>query len=64
MVIVGMYRGTDGKLHGDYEKQTLENSASFYTPVPGGVGPVNVAMLLTNLVEAAEKNPKNFPLDK
>ncbi len=62
MIIVGMYRGTDGKLHGDYEKQTLENIASFYTPVPGGVGPVNVAMLLTNLVEAAEKNPKNFPL--
>lgn len=57
MVIVGMYRGTDGKLHGDYEKDVLENIASFYTPVPGGVGPVNVAMLLTNLVEATEKNP-------
>lgn len=56
MVIVGMYRGAEGKLHGDYEKDVLENVASFYTPVPGGVGPVNVAMLLTNLVEAAEKN--------
>lgn len=53
MIIVGMYRGDDGKLHGDYEKDVLENVASFYTPVPGGVGPVNVAMLLSNLVDAA-----------
>lgn len=53
MIIVGMYKGTDGKLHGDYEKDVLENTASFYTPVPGGVGPVNVAMLLENLVDSA-----------
>lgn len=62
MIIVGMYKGDDGKLHGDYEKEVLENTASFYTPVPGGVGPVNVAMLLSNLVKAAEKNPKISPL--
>ncbi len=54
LVIVGMYRGSDGKLHGDYEEQNIKDIASFYTPVPGGVGPVNVAMLLANLVRAAE----------
>ncbi len=53
MIIVGMYRGDDGKLHGDYETHIVEHIASFYTPVPGGVGPVNVAMLLSNLVDAA-----------
>lgn len=53
MIIVGMYKGSDGKLHGDYEKESIQDIASFYTPVPGGVGPVNVAMLLSNLVNAA-----------
>lgn len=53
MIIVGIYKEDDGKLHGDYEKETIQNIASFYTPVPGGVGPVNVAMLLSNLVDAA-----------
>lgn len=55
VVGVGMHRGEDGKLHGDYKEKDVQSIASFYTPIPGGIGPVNVAMLLYNLVIAAEK---------
>lgn len=54
LVGVGMYKGDDGKLHADYNEEEIQDIASFYTPVPGGVGPVNVAMLLKNLTIAAE----------
>ncbi len=54
LVGVGMYRGKDEKFHSDYEEENIKNTASFYTPTPGGVGPVNVAMLLLNLIKAAE----------
>lgn len=55
LVSVGLHRGEDGRLHGDYEESEIKNIASFYTPTPRGVGPVNVACLLDNLVSAAEK---------
>lgn len=55
LVGVGILRGTDGKLHGDYNEDAVENVASYYTPTPGGVGPVNVAMLMENLLTATEK---------
>ncbi len=55
LIGVGMHT-QDGKLCGDYNEEEIKNIASFYTPVPGGVGPVNVAMLLKNLVESAEDN--------
>lgn len=51
---VGMYRGEDDKLHGDYNEEEISQKASFYTPVPGGIGPINVAMLLQNLIQATE----------
>ncbi|CAN5167798.1 bifunctional methylenetetrahydrofolate dehydrogenase/methenyltetrahydrofolate cyclohydrolase FolD [soil metagenome] len=51
---VGMHRGEDDKLHGDYDEESIGTKAAFYTPVPGGIGPVNVAMLLVNLIKAAE----------
>ncbi|OGH14089.1 MAG: hypothetical protein A2687_02380 [Candidatus Levybacteria bacterium RIFCSPHIGHO2_01_FULL_38_26] len=54
LISVGLHKGEDGKLHGDYDEEKIKNVASFYTPTPGGVGPVNVAMLLKNLVKAAE----------
>ena len=53
LVSIGLHKGTDGKLHGDYEEDQIKDLALFYTPTPGGVGPVNVAMLLKNLVYAA-----------
>lgn len=45
----------DGKLVGDYDEQEIATKASFYTPTPGGVGPVNVACLMGNVVQAAMK---------
>lgn len=51
LIGVGMSKGTDGKLHGDYNENEIKDIASFYTPIPGGVGPVNVAMLLKNLTK-------------
>lgn len=53
LIGVGMHREEDGKLHGDYEESEIESVASYYTPTPGGVGPVNVACLMKNLVSAA-----------
>ncbi len=54
LIGVGMYRGEDGKFHSDYREDDIKDIASLYTPIPGGVGPVNVAMLLSNLLTAAE----------
>lgn len=56
LISVGLHKENDGKLHGDYEEREIKNIASFYTPSPGGVGPVNVAMLLKNLVTATEQS--------
>jgi methylenetetrahydrofolate dehydrogenase (NADP+)/methenyltetrahydrofolate cyclohydrolase len=52
LISVGLSRGRDGKLHGDYNDETIKPIASFYTPTPGGVGPVNIACLMSNLVDA------------
>jgi methylenetetrahydrofolate dehydrogenase (NADP+) / methenyltetrahydrofolate cyclohydrolase len=52
LISVGLSRGSDGKLHGDYDDEAIKNFASFYTPTPGGVGPVNIACLMHNLVDA------------
>lgn len=56
LISIGLHKGSDGKLHGDYEEPEIKNIASFYTPTPGGVGPVNVSMLLKNLVRATKKS--------
>jgi len=56
LISIGLYKGNDDKLHGDYNEEEIEKIASFYTPTPGGVGPVNVTMLLKNLVTACENN--------
>jgi methylenetetrahydrofolate dehydrogenase (NADP+) / methenyltetrahydrofolate cyclohydrolase len=50
-VDVGIHR-LDGKLCGDVDNETVEPLASAITPVPGGVGPMTVAMLLVNTVVA------------
>lgn len=49
---IGMRKGEDGKLTPDYNQEEISEIASYYTPVPGGVGPVNVAMLLKNLINS------------
>ncbi len=52
LISVGIHRGKDGTLAGDYDEQDVADIASFYTPTPGGVGPVNVACLMQNLINA------------
>lgn len=49
LLSVGISRDSKVKLHGDYEEDEIKDVASFYTPTPGGVGPVNVACLMANL---------------
>ncbi|MEK7517951.1 MAG: bifunctional 5,10-methylenetetrahydrofolate dehydrogenase/5,10-methenyltetrahydrofolate cyclohydrolase [Patescibacteria group bacterium] len=56
LISIGLSKGKDGKLHGDYDEEKIKYIASFYTPTPGGVGPLNVAMLLENLVRAVENS--------
>lgn len=54
VIDIGITRGADGKLHGDFA--TAREIAGYITPVPGGVGPMTVAMLLENTLFAAENN--------
>lgn len=55
VIDVGINRGTDGKLVGDVHFESARKVAGAITPVPGGVGPMTIAMLLVNTVEAAER---------
>src|SRR5262249_28725563 len=55
VIDVGINRGPDGKLCGDVEFAVARERAAHITPVPGGVGPMTVAMLLANTVAAAEQ---------
>ena len=54
VIDVGMNRA-DGKLYGDVNYPECAEKASFITPVPGGVGPMTITMLLENTVRAVEK---------
>lgn len=56
VIDVGINRGTDGKLVGDVEFESAKAVAGAITPVPGGVGPMTIAMLLVNTLEAAERS--------
>jgi methylenetetrahydrofolate dehydrogenase (NADP+) / methenyltetrahydrofolate cyclohydrolase len=56
VIDVGMNRGPDGKLVGDVEFAAAAERASAITPVPGGVGPMTIAMLLANTVELAARS--------
>ncbi|MEI7974648.1 MAG: bifunctional methylenetetrahydrofolate dehydrogenase/methenyltetrahydrofolate cyclohydrolase FolD [Betaproteobacteria bacterium] len=52
---VGMNRNEEGKLCGDVDFAGVEQVAGYITPVPGGVGPMTITMLLVNTLEAAER---------
>lgn len=56
VIDVGMNRLADGRLVGDVEYESCANVASAITPVPGGVGPMTIAMLMKNTVKAALLN--------
>lgn len=54
VIDVGINRGEDGKLCGDVNFSEVEPKASYITPVPGGVGPMTITMLLKNTLNAAK----------
>lgn len=56
VVDVGMNRNSDGKLAGDVDPEDAKALASAYTPVPGGVGPLTIATLMSNTVQIAEQH--------
>ena len=51
---VGMNRNDEGKLVGDVDFASAENVAGYITPVPGGVGPMTITMLMKNTLKAAK----------
>jgi methylenetetrahydrofolate dehydrogenase (NADP+)/methenyltetrahydrofolate cyclohydrolase len=55
VVDVGINRDADGKLVGDVDFDSVKDVAGFVTPVPGGVGPMTITMLLANAVTSAER---------
>lgn len=56
VIDVGMNRNSDGKLVGDVNMESVSKVASYITPVPGGVGPMTIAMLMKQTVELAERS--------
>lgn len=55
VIDVGMNRNDEGKLCGDVDFDGIRQVAGWITPVPGGVGPMTIAMLLVNTLESAER---------
>jgi methylenetetrahydrofolate dehydrogenase (NADP+)/methenyltetrahydrofolate cyclohydrolase len=56
VIDVGINRNEEGKLQGDVDFGGVREVAGWITPVPGGVGPMTITMLLVNTVEAAERS--------
>ena len=54
VIDVGINRGEDGKLTGDVDFENVKEKASYITPVPGGVGPMTIAMLINNVIKSCE----------
>lgn len=55
VIDVGMNRNAEGKLCGDVDYEAVKEVASWITPVPGGVGPMTITMLLANTIESARR---------
>ena len=55
IIDVGMNRNDEGKLCGDVDYEGVLNKASYVTPVPRGVGPMTITMLMKNTVKSAQK---------
>ena len=54
VIDVGMDRNKEGKLVGDVDFENVSKKASYITPVPGGVGPMTIAMLMNNVIKACK----------
>jgi len=55
VIDIGINRAEDGRLVGDVDYEKVSKKSSYITPVPGGVGPMTIAMLLRNTLESAKK---------
>jgi len=58
IIDVGINRTQEGKLVGDVDFENVKEKASYITPVPGGVGPMTIAMLMANVIKAAKQDKK------
>jgi methylenetetrahydrofolate dehydrogenase (NADP+)/methenyltetrahydrofolate cyclohydrolase len=58
IIDIGINRADDGKLVGDVDFENVAKKCSYITPVPGGVGPMTISMLLSNTLKAAQINAK------
>lgn len=63
IVDIGVSRTKEGKLVGDVDFENVSKKSSYITPSPGGVGPMTIAMLLSNTLKAAKKNAQNKKKD-
>ena len=63
VIDVGINRMPNGKLCGDVDFDSAKEVAGYLTPVPGGVGPMTITMLVANTVEAAERNAQESGLN-
>jgi methylenetetrahydrofolate dehydrogenase (NADP+)/methenyltetrahydrofolate cyclohydrolase len=64
VIDVGTNRTPEGKLRGDVDFETAKERAGWITPVPGGVGPMTIAMLLANTLKAAEMQDEQQAVDR
>lgn len=55
VIDVGINRNEEGKVSGDVDFENIKDKASFITPVPGGVGPMTITMLMNNVIKAARE---------
>ena len=55
VIDVGMNRKENGKLAGDVDFENVKEKTSYITPVPGGVGPMTIAMLMNNVIKATKQ---------
>jgi methylenetetrahydrofolate dehydrogenase (NADP+)/methenyltetrahydrofolate cyclohydrolase len=62
VIDVGINRLPNGKLVGDVDFEGVREKASYITPVPGGVGPMTVTMLMVNTITSAERSASDIPL--
>ncbi|MBL1244640.1 MAG: bifunctional methylenetetrahydrofolate dehydrogenase/methenyltetrahydrofolate cyclohydrolase FolD [Sulfurimonas sp.] len=63
IVDIGVSRTTEGKLVGDVDFEAVSKKSSYITPSPGGVGPMTIAMLLSNTLKSAKINAQKKKLD-
>ena len=55
VIDVGINRLNNGKITGDVDFESVKEKASYITPVPGGVGPMTIAMLMNNVIKATKR---------